>query len=134
MKNILIIALLIMASGCSTLMNGTDQVVLVDNYYNQKERVKIHTPYSTHIDTMPARVHISSGVQGGEYSVHLEGECFNQQSVNIPKSLRGAYWLNMFNIVGFFVDYSTGAMWAYPEKVHVPIDRYDSCADEVAKN
>lgn len=132
MKVIIITALAVMLSGCSTLINGTDHVVIIDNYYNEKERIKLNTPYSSHVDTMPAMLYISGGVQSGGYSIRLESECYNQQSLSINKTLRGSYWLNLFNVVGFFVDYATGAMWEYPAKVHMPMSKNETCASDIA--
>jgi hypothetical protein len=132
MKNIIIIALLIMASGCSTLMNGTDQAVKIDNHFNVKEPIKVYTPHSEYLDIMPTRINISSGVQSGQYSIKLDNGCSYEQKLNLNKTLRGSYWLNLFNVFGFFVDYATGAMWAYPEKVYMATSGGTICKQNVA--
>ena len=132
MKNTFIIIISIMLSACSTLINGTNQTVTIDNYYNENEAVKVYTPHSDYVDTMPARLHISGGVQGGEYSVQMKNECYDQQRLHINKTLRSSYWLNLFNVVGFFVDYSTGAMWEYPSKMHMPMSRDEACFSSLA--
>ena len=134
MKVVAIFLLVLSVSGCSTLINGTDQVVTVDNYYNERKTIKVLTPQVDYQDTMPARVYVSGGIQTGEYLIQVEEECVTKQVIRIPKSLRFSYWLNVFNVVGFFVDYSTGAMWEYPEKFHVPVSYAQDCRNQTANS
>jgi hypothetical protein len=133
MKRVLILLCLTLISGCSTLINGTDQVVIIDNYYKEKEQIRVYTPYSDYLDIMPAKLHISGGVQGGRgYSVQFTNECYSQQYFQVDRSLRGSYWLNILNVVGFFVDFGTGAMWEYPSILRMPMGRDEVCFSGLA--
>jgi hypothetical protein len=50
----------------------------------------------------------------------------------LRKELADYYWLNIFNGVGFFVDYATGAMWKYPESAQIRTYRKDHCGETAA--
>jgi len=133
-KSVIAVTVSLLLGGCSTIMNGTDQVVTVDNCYNEREKERVYTPHADYIDRMPTRVHISSGVSSGDYLLQVANQCSGQKVIKIPKNLRSSYWLNMFNVVGFFVDYTTGAMWEYPEKFHMPIVFGENCQNQTANS
>ena len=133
-KSVITVTASLLLGGCSTLMNGTDQVVTVDNYYNEPEKIKVFTPQMDYVDRMPTRVHISSGVSSGDYFVRLANDCADGQMIRVPKDVRASYWLNIFNVVGFFVDYTTGAMWEYPETLHMPTSRSQNCQNQTANS
>jgi len=132
MFKLVLLAFTLFISGCSTIINGSNQTISVSNSYSEKAGIKVYTPYSDYRDTMPAKIYIAGGVQVGSYRLEVEDKCLYNEAVSIPKSLRSSYWLNIFNVVGFFVDYSSGAMWEYPARVNMPISYKPNCNKDIA--
>ena len=104
----------------------------LDSYYNYNVPISIHTPSGTYKDITPTILNIQPGVSSGDYIIQVDEPCFGMTNIVIKRDLAGSYWLNSFNLIGFFIDHATGAMWNYQEKVMVPIQIAKNC--ETASN
>ncbi len=81
---------------------------------------------------LPANLPVYAGNAKAPITVTISQSCYEPTSVTLRKELADSYWLNVFNGIGFFVDYATGAMWQYPEEVVVRVSKIGYCTEETA--
>ncbi len=127
MKKVITGLAVLALSGCSTMFNDSEQNVRLDSYGNYNVPISILTPSGTYKDVTPTIINIQLGARSSDYIVQVDEPCYGVTKVVVKKELATSYWLNSLNLVGFFIDYATGAMWGYEEKVMVPVQRTLNC-------
>ncbi|MEH6346564.1 MAG: hypothetical protein V7785_15840 [Bermanella sp.] len=127
MKKVIAGLAILGVSGCSTMFNESEQNVRLNSYGNHNVPVSVLTPSGTYKDITPTIINIQPGAHSSDYIVQVDEPCYGVTKVVVKKELTASYWLNSLNLVGFFIDYATGAMWNYEEKVVVPIHRAMNC-------
>ena len=133
MKKVISGLAILALSGCSTMFNESEQNVKLDSYYgNYNVPVSVLTPSGNYKDVTPTIINIQPGVRSSDYIVQVDEPCYGDARVVIKKELATSYWLNSLNLVGFFIDFATGAMWNYEEEVMLPIQVAKNC--EVASS
>ncbi len=137
MKKILTSIAVVVLTGCSTMINGTDQTIKISgpkyipDLYNAKVEIKSDT--LTYTRSLPAQISVYPESKKLPLTITTVSDCLIDESITIRKELASAYWLNVFNGFGFFVDYATGAMWQYPEETLFHVQRRDLC-EEITAN
>ncbi len=132
MKKVIAGLAILAISGCSTMLNESEQNVRLNSYGSHNVPVSVLTPSGTYKDITPTIINIQPGARSSDYIVQVDEPCYGNARVVIKKQLAASYWLNSLNLVGFFIDFATGAMWNYEEKVIVPIQIAKNC--EVASS
>ena len=132
MKKVITGLAILAISGCSTMFNDSEQSVRLPSYGNHNVPISVSTPSGTYKDITPTILNIQPGMRSSDYIVQVDEPCYGDARVVIKKELASSYWLNSLNLVGFFIDFATGAMWSYEEKVMVPIQIAKNC--EVASS
>ena len=127
MKKLLATIAVVSLAGCSTMFNEPEQQVILDGYGNHNVPVSILTSAGTYKDVTPAVLKIQPGMRSSDYIIQVDEPCYGVSSVVVKKELAASYWLNSLNIVGFFIDFATGAMWNYEEKVMIPLQSTLDC-------
>ena len=132
MKKIITGLAILAVSGCSTMFNDSEQNVRLNSYGNHNVPISVLTPSGSYKDVTPTIINIQPGARSSDYIVQVDEPCYGEARVVVKKELATSYWLNSLNLVGFFVDFATGAMWNYEETVMVPIQVSENC--EVASS
>jgi len=132
MKKVITGLAILAISGCSTMFNDSEQNVRLNSYGNHNVPVSVLTPSGTYKDVTPTIINIQPGARSSDYIVQVDEPCYGVTKVVVKKELAASYWLNSLNLVGFFIDFATGAMWNYEETVMVPIQVAENC--EVASS
>ena len=129
MRNVLLGSAIIGLAGCSTLINGTQQTITVTSLNYNNSKIQIETPSNKSIEVLPAQLYIYPSDKKPPLTITTIGNCIKPDKVILRKQLADHYWLNIFNGVGFFVDYATGAMWQYPKSTKIHTYRKDHCSE-----
>ena len=91
--------------------------------------IKVESSATKEIKTLPATIYIYPDDIKAAITITPVGDCIKSNHTILRKELATSYWLNVFNVVGFFIDYSTGAMWQYPESIKIGVYRKDHCQE-----
>lgn len=127
MKKLIAIALTASLSGCSTMINGTSQEIVISSDSYELSDIEIVQGKNKTDTTIPAWMTLYAEDKGVLITVTTQGECVHSESTTLRKSVAKSYWLNIFNIVGFFIDDATGAMWQYPERTRLHVSKDYQC-------
>jgi hypothetical protein len=129
MKKVLCFITIVGLTGCSTILNGTNQKISVTSTNHDSENIKVTSSNIEYIETLPATLHAHPGDRKAPITISTIGNCINHSQIILRTKLADSYWLNAFNGIGFFIDYATGSMWQYPETAQIEVRRKDYCQD-----
>jgi hypothetical protein len=62
--------------------------------------------------------------------VKVIDECYEPTIAKADKGVTGSYWVNIFNGIGFLIDWATGDMWYYPSHMQVITSKKADCEDK----
>lgn len=127
MKHLIAIVLTALLSGCSTMINGTSQEIVISSDSYEVSDIEIVQGKNKTDTTIPAWMTLYPEDKSMPITVTTQGECVHSKSTTLRKSVAKSYWLNIFNIVGFFIDDATGAMWQYPESTQIHVSKDYQC-------
>jgi hypothetical protein len=127
MKHLIAIVLTALLSGCSTMINGTSQEIVISSDSYEVSDIEIVQGKNKTETSIPAWVTLHPEDKGSPIIVTTEGKCVHSESTTLRKGVAKSYWLNIFNIVGFFIDDATGAMWQYPERTRIQVRKDYQC-------
>ena len=74
----------------------------------------------------PAIIILESGAgyfTNADYIVHFSKPGYRNQGYRLVSRFNDWYWGNLLNIVGFFVDPATGAMWRLPQQLIISLPK-----------
>lgn len=111
------------------MVNGVDQEVRLYNSHMTKINAVLEYDDTKSSVEIPSTLIMYPDNSRQFLSVSISDECYERKHHNIQSKLAISYWLNIFNIFGFFVDYATGAMWQLPERVIIPVNRLENCVN-----
>ena len=117
----------LLLSGCSTMINGTNQEIVISSDNYEVSDIEIVQGKHKTDTTIPAWMTLYPEDKNMPIIVTTQGECVHSKSTTLRKSISKSYWLNIFNIVGFFIDDATGAMWQYPERTRIQVRKDYQC-------
>ena len=107
--------------GCATVFNSHSPRVHVDT---DPRGAKVWGNYSSQEETTPALVNIK---KGGEVYLDLTKEGYYPHSVKLDKNVQPGFWANFLMgslfPIGFFIDWQTGNMWNYQDRVFVKLEK-----------
>jgi len=129
MKLILGLYCCISLVGCSTMMNGVNKEVKVVNSDMAGLSVIIEYDGVKTSEEIPSTFTLFPDKERQSISIAISDGCYEEKTHKIQSQLAISYWLNVLNIIGFFVDYATGAMWQLPEYVILPVNRLENCVN-----
>ena len=129
MRIALLTSTLLALTGCSTIINGTHQTITITSLNYNNSNIQIESSSNKSIKALPAKLDIYPSNEKPPLTITSIGNCIKPDKVILRKQLADHYWLNIFNGVGFFVDYATGAMWQYPASAEIHTYRKDHCTE-----
>ena len=129
MKVLLSLYCCLALAGCSTMVNGVNREISLNNSHMSKINTTLEYNDTKRSVEMPLTLNMYSDNSRPFLSIAISDECYESKQYDIQSKLAVSYWLNVFNIFGFFVDYATGAMWQLPESVILPVNRLENCSN-----
>lgn len=132
MYKLIALALMFFVSGCSTLINGTSQEVTIVGGNFQSTEIEIVQGTNMKQSSIPAWIQLYPEDKNAAITVTTKGDCVSPYSVVLRREIATAYWLNIFNIVGFFIDDATGAMWQFPDSAIIQVSKDHQCLADLA--
>ena len=127
MYKLVILTLTLLATGCSTILNGTSQKVTIGSDSYLSSEIEIVQGNKKQLSSIPEWITLYPEDKYVPIKITTTGECIRSKSHILRREVAGAYWLNVFNIVGFFIDDATGAMWQFPDEVILEVSRDHEC-------
>ena len=112
----------LLLSACATMFADREQTINLNPSQQEGDGVQVVVSSSsgTQRVQLPATVNVRSGED--RVIIRLQDDRYELTEVNVGRSIRGVYWVNILNGWGFLIDYLTGAMWRYDDLVVVPTD------------
>lgn len=116
----------VLTSGCATLIGGGSSELDVDVAEPRRDlevRIENLSSGETIIQRQPEfSVSLS---RASDYKVTVRSPLYRTQEVQIGRSIRPVFWLNVLNLgVGMIVDAATSQMWQHrPQKVNIRLER-----------
>ncbi len=107
--------------GCATIFNTGRQSVYVDSE-PRAANVRGNKLYQE--ETTPTLINMK---KGGDIYLDIAKEGYQTDSIQLQKNLAPAVWINLLlgslSPLGLFIDWQSGAMWNYQDKVVVRLDK-----------
>lgn len=117
----------LLSTGCATIFNSSTQTVAVSAWDVEKReavaaKVFIASPASSYRAVTPTTVAASPSIFRG-FNLSVDDPCYAPLQQSVRKSVTPLYFLNVFNIYGFGIDFLTGYMFNYENAVTLPVRR-----------
>ncbi len=113
--------------GCASLVSNSAWPVFIDNASGPAQFViKNKNDVVISQGQTPAIIILESGggyFTNADYIVHFSKPGYRNQGYRLVSTFNDWYWGNLLNIVGFFVDPATGAMWRLPQQLIISLPR-----------
>ena len=113
--------------GCASLVSNSAWPVFIDNASGPAQFViKNRNDVVMSEGQTPAIIILESGAgyfSNADYIVHFSKLGYRNQGYRLVGTFNGWYWGNLFNIVGFFIDPATGAMWRLPQQLIISLPK-----------
>ena len=117
----------VLLPGCASLVSNSAWPVFIDNASGPAQFViKNKNDVVISQGQTPAIIILESGggyFTNADYIVHFSKPGFRNQGYRLVGTFNDWYWGNLLNIVGFFVDPATGAMWRLPQQLIISLPR-----------
>jgi hypothetical protein len=115
-------SVLVLSSGCSSLVCGSKQSVMIDSRPNGAQVLVYNKACEViYSNTTPCTATLqrqSGDCETGCYVVLVSKDGFAPVQVPLVGRVNSAYYLNVFTGIGFIIDPMTGGMWTLsPENV-----------------
>ena len=107
MKTILLISILALTTSCATMFTGTKQTITIESEPSGAT-VRVN---GINRGTTPLPIELNKGEEGEILTLELEG--YKNQSIQPITTFNSLAVLNLLSLIGWAVDYATGAMWMY---------------------
>lgn len=111
--------------GCASIFSNSAYPVFIDSNAGQAEFViKNRNGVEVSRGQTPAMIILESGAgyfKGAAYTLHISKPGYEAADYRLNRHIDWVYFTNIFNIVGFFIDPATGAMWALPQETRVDL-------------
>ena len=117
----------VLLPGCASLVSNSAWPVFIDNASGPAQFViKNKNDVVISQGQTPAIIVLESGggyFRRADYIVHFSKPGYRNQGYRLVSYINGWYFGNQLNIVGFFVDPATGAMWRLPQQLIISLPR-----------
>ena len=127
MTRLMMVLMLCLLPGCASLVSNSAWPVFIDNRSGSAQFViKNRNDVVISEGQTPAIIILSSGAgyfTNADYIVHFSKPGYRNQGYRLVGTFNGWYWGNLLNIVGFFVDPATGAMWRLPQQLIISLPK-----------
>ena len=114
-------------SGCASLVSKSAWPVFIDNATGPAQFVITnHNNVEMARGQTPAIIILESGAgyfRRANYLVHFSKPGYQKQGYGLISYLNGWYLGNLLNILGFFIDPATGAMFRLPEQLIISLPK-----------
>jgi len=109
MKKFALLILLSFCFSCATLFTGTTETI---SFNSIPEKASIQFDGFT-VGTTPYTMDVKKSFNG---IVSMKKDGYETKQFKLQKSFNGVAILNLFGILGWGIDYVTGAMWKFDRK------------------
>ena len=117
----------VLLPGCASLVSNSAWPVFIDNASGPAQFViKNKNDVEMARGQTPDIIILDSGAgyfSNADYIVHFSKPGYRNQGYRLVSRFNGWYWGNLLNIVGFFVDPATGAMWRLPQQLIISLPK-----------
>ena len=122
---LMVLMVCVLLPGCASLVSKSAWPVFIDNSTGPAQFVvkNINNVEISRGQT-PAIIILESGAgyfSKANYIVHFSKPGYQRQGYRLASYLNGWYLGNITNILGFFIDPATGAMWRLPEQLIISL-------------
>ena len=111
--------------GCASLVSKSAWPVFIDNATGPAQFVITnHNNVEMARGQTPSIIILESGAGyfwKANYIVHFSKPGYRNQGYPLVSKLSAWYYGNLLNILGFFIDPATGAMWRLPEELIISL-------------
>ena len=112
-------------TGCASLVSQSAWPVFIDNATGPAQFVITnHNNVEMARGQTPSIIILESGAGyfwKANYIVHFSKPGYRNQGYPLVSKLSAWYYGNLLNILGFFIDPATGAMWRLPEELIISL-------------
>lgn len=129
MKKVLTFIAILGLTGCSTILNGTNQEIKVTASNLGNGSIEVASSGTQYVETLPVLLQTHPSDKKTPITISTVGSCIHPNKIILRTQLSNYYWLNVLNGFGFFIDYATGSMWQYPETAKIEVRRKDYCQE-----
>jgi len=120
----------VLLSSCASLLTNSAYPVAIESSPGEAQYV-IRNRYGIEVKRgiTPDIVILESGAgyyKKAYYTVSFHKPGYQDQIYSLPSNFNDWYVANMLNILGFFIDPATGAMWTLPQQMNallVPVNQ-----------
>ncbi|MGR8941763.1 MAG: hypothetical protein ACU83P_09275 [Gammaproteobacteria bacterium] len=111
----------VLLSGCASLLTNSAYPVAIDSWPGEAAYViRNHNGVEVKRGMTPDIAILESGggyFKRANYTVSFYREGYPGRAYRLAGYFNGWYVANLLNLIGFFIDPATGAMWRLPERV-----------------
>lgn len=127
-KSLLILATLFAVSSCATMFNGGSQTILANpsNVSDEGVTVDVSTSSGSYKTKLPATI-VSSPSTFSEVVIRVRDKCYEENQVQVKKSVTPSYWVNILIWPGLIIDAMDGYMWKFDSQVIIPTNKIANC-------
>ena len=115
----------VLLPGCASIFSNSAYPVFIDNTTGPAQYVITnHNNVEIGRGQTPSIIILESGAgyfRRANYIVHFSKPGYRNQGYSLVSYLNGWYLGNLLNIVGFFIDPATGAMYRLPEELIISL-------------
>lgn len=111
----------ILLSGCASIVSSSAHPVFIDSAAGETQFI-INNRHGVEIarGQTPATIVLETGAgyfKNAHYLVHFTKPDYQNQTYSLVANGNPWYYGNILNIIGFFIDAATGAMWQLPDSL-----------------
>ena len=109
----------LLLSACATMFGSDHQTITINpsGEAGNGAQVVVYTSTGTRRVQLPTLIAPRLGSE--RVIVRLQDDRFHPAEVQLERSVRGVYWVNILFYPGLLIDWMTGAMWKYEDEVVV---------------
>lgn len=124
---LMVLMVCVLLPGCASLVSKSAYPVFIDNSTGSAQfLITNHNNVEMARGKTPSIIILESGAgyfSKANYIVHFSKPGYRRQGYRLMSYFNGWYLGNLLNIVGFFIDPATGAMWRLPEELIISLPK-----------
>jgi len=108
-------------TACATVFNSGSQRIYVETSPSASVKAVVRDKKALSYQVQLPTVINARPSSFSDLYVALDSDCYLPSLTKARKYIASPYWLNVFNIHGLYIDYFTGGMWRYKERLLIPL-------------
>ena len=133
LKHIAVSLVFLSITACSTLFDhGAQRIMLTASNNQEGMRVQVNDPEVTYFATLPIMI-ATTPSSFSSLTVKVVDECYEPTLTKASSHVTPSYFMNLWNLYGFVIDWGTGRMWTYDTHLAVKAQKRSSCGDDTRR-